>query len=218
MLWGGVADGGGLELRRESDGSVRLSGRFPYGKPAVLSDGGREGRPRKELLEPRAFEYRINTPSSHDGGPKEIHLLSGHDFGKPLASVRAGTLSLKDTAEAVIISAVITRAIAETTHGRDALALLGSGLAVGISPGFRTPPKRAVAVAETIEEEPDDGQPGIDGQPRRGAIIRRIKAALLYEFSIVTRPAYPEAQIEARRWTPETSMRIDNHPLKRWRL
>ncbi|MBV1864654.1 MAG: hypothetical protein KUG74_09480 [Rhodobacteraceae bacterium] len=28
---------GGLEIRRESDGSARLAGRFPYNKRAVLS-------------------------------------------------------------------------------------------------------------------------------------------------------------------------------------
>lgn len=215
MLFGGVADGGGLELRRDDDGGVRLSGRFPYGQPAVLSDGGREGRPRKELFEPRAFAFRIDDPDA------EIHLLTGHSFDHPLASRGTGTLSIRDTAQAVLFEANITRAIAETSHGRDALALLGAGLAVGISPGFRIPPKRAVEDAETIEEEPDDGRPSpLDGQPQRGALIRRIKAALLFEFSIVTRPAYSQAQIEARNWQPATLPRFRDlsNPLNRWRL
>jgi len=212
MLWGGVADGGGLELRREGDGSIRLRGSFPYGKPAVLSDGGREGRPRKELFEPGAFAYRIDDPD------EDMHLLVGHDYDHPLASRGTGTFSIRDTASAVLFEAVISRAISETSHGRDALALIGSGLAVGISPGFRIPPKRAVEDAETVEQEPDDGSPSpLDGQPQRGALIRRIKAALLFEMSVVTRPAYPEAQIEARRWTPETVTRVTDHPLKRWR-
>lgn len=138
----------------------------------------------------------------------------------PLASKATGTLSLRDTATAVLIEATITRAIAETTHGRDALALLAAGLAVGISPGFRIPPRRAVPEAEEIEEEPDDGTLDPQGQPRRGAIIRRIKAALLYELSIVTRPAYPDAQIEARRWTgkPENHHAGLHRTLQRWRL
>jgi hypothetical protein len=62
---------------------------------------------------------------------------------------------------------------------------------MGISPGFRIPPERAVANAEKVEEE--DPALGI-------ALIRYIFAALLYELSIVTRPAYPEAQVEARSW------------------
>lgn len=198
MLWGHHT--GSLELRRANDGSATLVGSFPYDRNAVLSDGGRGGgRPRKERIKSGAFKYRIETPSEH-GGPKEITLLLGHDWNHPLASVRAGTLKLKDTPKAVLLEATITRAIAETSYGRDALAMIGAGLATGLSPGFRLPPPRAVAKAEEIEEEPDDGSIDEDGQPRRGAIIRIVLAALLYEFSLVTRPAYPEAQVEARNW------------------
>lgn len=196
MLWGGVAEPGALELRRMNDGGARLTGRFPYNRNAVLSDGGRTGRPRKERIAPRAFAYRIEDPK------EDIHLLVGHDYGKPLASKAAGTLSFVDTAAALVLNAVITRQVAETTHGRDALAMIGAGLAVGLSPGFRIPPERAVPQAEVIEEEPDTGELDEDGQPMRGAIIRVILAALLYELSLVTRPAYPEAQIEARNWQP----------------
>ena len=203
MLWGGVANGGALELRRATDGSVKLAGRFPYGVPAVLSDGGRDGRPRKELFESRSLEYRINKPD------EDIHLLVGHDYDHPLASRGTGTLSLRDTAAAVTFEATVTQAIAETTHGRDALAMIGAGLAVGISPGFRIPPERAVPDAEEVEEEdPAEGM----------ALIRTVRAALLYELSVVTRPAYPKAQIEARSWTPETVTRVTDHPLKRWRI
>lgn len=212
MLWGGVAISDGLELRRANDGSVRLSGRFPYGDYAVLSDGGREGRPRKERFAPRAFAYRVDDPK------EDIHLLVGHSYDKPLASKGAGTMTLRDTAAALVFEATVTRQIAETSHARDALALLGAGLAVGISPGFRIPPRRAVPDAETVEEEPDDGTLDEQGQPRRGALIRTVTAALLYELSIVVRPAYPDATVEARCWTPETSTRVDVHPLKRWRL
>lgn len=192
MLWGGA--GGGLELRRDDDGGARLAGRFPYGRPAVLSDGGRTGRPRKEVIASHAFGFRVNRPD------EDIHLLVGHDYDHPLASKLTGTLSLRDTAEALLFDARVTPAIAATTHGRDALALIAAGLAVGISPGFRIPPERAVPDAEEIDQEADDGTLDAQGQPRRGAIIRTIKAALLYELSVVTRPAYPEAQIEARAW------------------
>lgn len=207
MLWGGTANGGGLELRRENNGGARLSGRFPYGKPAVLSDGGRTGRPRKEVIARGAFNYRIDDPK------EDIHLLVGHDFGQPLASKNTGTLKFNDTAAALTFAAVITPEIADTVHGRDALALIDAGLAVGISPGFRIPPERAVPKAEEITEEEHAPEEG-----KHRAIIRTILAALLYEFSIVTRPAYPEAQVEARSW--ETAKLIPPHPLtqySRWR-
>ncbi len=201
---------GGLEVRRAHDGSTRLSGSFPYGSPAVLSDGGRTGRPRKEVFAPQAFAFRVNDPS------KEIHLLLGHDFGQPLASKLTGTLQLKDTKAALQLEATISPAIADTSFGRDALAMIGAGLAFGISPGFRMPPERAVprAEAETITEEPIEPEKGM-----HGAIIRTVHEALLYELSVVTRPAYKDSQIEARNWSPGATL-ISAAPahLKRWRL
>ena len=201
---------GRLSVRQNGDGSHTLEGRFPYGSTATLSDGGRRGRPRKERFAPRAFEYRVEDPEA------EIHLLVGHDFNKPLASKKGGSLSLSDSDEALTFEAAISAAVAETSHGRDALALLTAGLAVGLSPGFRIPPERAVEDAEEIEEEPDDGSEDENGEPRRGAIIRTVKAALLYELSIVTRPAYEESQVEARNWSPGHVYRPRRH-VWRWR-
>ncbi|MEL6364334.1 MAG: HK97 family phage prohead protease [Pseudomonadota bacterium] len=172
---------------------MRLQGSFPYNRPALLSDGGRRGRPRKEVVAPGAFRFRIEEPA------EEIYLLAGHRYDKPLASKRAGTLTFTETAAALLISAVVTPLIAETQHGRDAISLLTAGLATGLSPGFRMPPERVVPPeqAEEITEEPDNPE---EGENR--ALIRTIKDALLYEFSVVTQPAYPDAQVEARRWTP----------------
>ncbi|WP_376695363.1 HK97 family phage prohead protease [Wenzhouxiangella sp. EGI_FJ10305] len=180
----GVAEGG-LTVRQEPDGSHVLTGRFPYGSTATISDGGRRGRPRKEQFAPGAFSHRVDAPD------EDIHLLVGHDYGKPLASKLQGSLSLTDGDDALTFEARISPEVADTSHGRDALALLTAGLAVGLSPGFRIPPERAVANAESVEEEdPSEGD----------ALIRTIHAALLYELSIVTRPAYSESQVESRNW------------------
>ena len=206
MLWG--APSGELELRREGDGSTRLRGRFPYGRPAVLSDGGRRGRPRKEIIGRRAFAYRVESPD------EDIHLLVGHDYDRPLASRGTGTLDLEDTDDALLLAARITPDVASTAFGRDALALLNQGLARGLSPGFRLPPARAVPPeqAERIEEEPNAPERGM-----HGAIIRTVLSALLYELSIVTRPAYPEAQVEARRWEPDARPPRARRAAYRWR-
>ncbi len=206
MLYG--ASSGGLEVRRVADGSTRLRGRFPYNRTAVLSDGGRTGRPRKERFAPRAFAYRVNDPKA------DVHLLVGHDYGKPLASRATGTLDLRDTDEALTFDAVVTPEVAQTSHGRDFLALLLAGLAIGLSPGFRIPPKRAVPEAELVEEEPVNPEEG-----ENGAIIRTVLEALLFELSIVTSPAYDEAQVELRSWQP--SLRLETKrplALARWRL
>ena len=189
LLWAG-ADGG-LELRTAA-GAQQLVGRFPYGTPAVLSDGGRNGRPRKEIIAPQAFAYRVDDPE------EDIHLLVGHSFDKPLASKAAGTLMLHDSAEALSFTATITPDIARTSYGADLLAGVSAGLVTGLSPGFRLPPKRAVAEPERVEQEAYDPDRGMFG-----AMIRTVLAALLYELSLVVRPAYPAAQVEARSWSPK---------------
>lgn len=206
MLWGG--SNGDLELRRQGDGGVRLSGRFPYGQRAVLSDGGKTGRPRKEEIAPNAFAYRINDPK------EDIHLLAGHSYDRPLASRGAGTFDIRDTPEAVLFTAIITPEMQRVSYVQDALAGLAAGLIIGLSPGFRIPPERAVKNAETVADEGSDPENGM-----HNAIIRTIWAALLYEFSLVTRPAYPETQVEARNWSPDkpANLPLYRHPLKRWR-
>ncbi len=77
-----------------------------------MSDGGRTGRPQKEVIEPEAFSYRVDLPD------EDIHLLVGHSFDAPLASKLTDTLMLKDSREALTFEAIIPPAIAETTHGR----------------------------------------------------------------------------------------------------
>lgn len=207
MLWGGHS--GGLELRKRASGALALHGRFPYNKRAVLSDGGRTGRPRKEAIASRAFAYRVDRPE------EDIHFLVGHSFDKPLASRAAGTLDLVDGDDALTFTATITPEMQEVSYVRDVLASITAGLTLGISPGFRLPPKRAVPEPELIEDEGSDPENGA-----HNAIIRTVLAALLYELSVVTRPAYPEAQVEARNWD---SVAGDNtatglhRTLNRWR-
>jgi HK97 family phage prohead protease len=202
MLWGGHE--GGLELRKRASGALALHGRFPYGKRAVLSDGGRTGRPRKEAFAPRAFAYRVERPE------EDIHLLIGHSYDRPLASRGAGTLDLTDSDDALTFAATLTAEMQEVSYVRDFLAAMRAGLIVGISPGFRIPPERAVPNAEKVEEEnPAEGM----------ALIRTIFAALLYELSVVTRPAYDETKIEERNWQPDRLiLPVSVHPSARWRV
>ena len=153
-----------LEERAARRGARRLRGRFPYNKAAVLSDGGRTGRPRKEVIAPRAFAYRVEKPD------EDIHLLIGHSYDRPLASRGAGTLDLQDSDEALTFTATITEEMQEVSYVRDFLATSQAGLVMGVSPGFRIPPERAVPKAEEVtEEDPSLGM----------ALIRTIFAALL---------------------------------------
>lgn len=174
---------GTLELRAATRGKgKRLRGRFPYGKPAVLSDGGKKGRPKKEIIAPRAFAFRVERPE------EEIHLLVGHDYGQPLASRGAGTLDLEDSDEALTFEAFIAPAVQRTSWWQDFEGAHAAGLVRGISPGFRIPPPRVAPEAEKVEAE----------NPAQGiAMIRTIFEALLFELSVVTSAAYAEAMIDA---------------------
>lgn len=198
---------GALEVRAARDGSRRLTGRFPYNKRAVLSDGGKTGRPKKEAFASNAFAYRIDQPE------EDIHLLIGHDYDRPLASRGAGNFFIADTPEAVTFQAVISAELQKASYVQDFFAGFGAGLVVGISPGFRIPPERAVPNAEqTTEEDPAEGM----------ALIRTIFSALLYEFSMVTVPAYKETKVEERQVTPGGVILPEgaglHRTLNRWRM
>jgi len=190
MLWG--AHLGGLELRTEG-GETRLRATFPYGRETVL--GVSMGRERREVITARAFADRIERGD-------DVHFLSGHDFNKPLASRSAGTLTLTETDDALTVDATISDEMAAVSWVRDFLSARAAGLIRGLSPGFRVRPG-----GETVEQ-------------RGNAILRTIRAADLIEISAVTKPAYPQAQIEARNWQPlgEVARRVvEKHPALRWR-
>lgn len=187
MLWGGYT--GSLELRAEG-GETRLRGRFPYGATTVLATTPQR---RREVFAARAFAARIEAG-------EDIHLLSGHDFEKPLASRAAGSLELHDGEDALTFEARID---AGTSWAHDFLAAHKAGLIRGLSPGFR--------VAEDGEIVKRDG----DG------LIRVVHRADLFEISAVTRAAYPTATVEARNWElhqDRQRFRGAVHPLNRWRL
>ncbi len=147
-----------LEIRagRQASGSI------PYWRKGMLSDGqNRGGRPLGEVIEPGAFEFRINQPD------EDIHVLKSHDFAEPLASTRAGSLTFRDTLKALTFVATI----AATRAGDDVLELISSKVAAGVSFGFRLPPKRRVEDAAVMEREPftlGEGDEAVRFARRRG--------------------------------------------------
>ena len=181
MLWGGSL--GGLEVRQEGE-AVRVAGRFPYDTRTELVPG------YFETIARGAFASRVNSG-------EELHFLSGHDFEKPLASRSAGTLTVRDETDALVIEATVA---GNTSWARDFLAAHEAGLIRGLSPGFR--------VASDGERVTRQGE----------TMHRTITKAALAEISAVTRAAYPSAQIEARNWTAEAKPFRRNVPAHlRWR-
>ena len=171
-----IFEAGELEIRR-SGGSRTVRGRFNYSSMATIRD---RGRVRKERFEPGAFRYVIEDDS------RQIDVLVGHDFGKPLASRKAGTLSIEDGADAVTFEARLPDD--PPSWVIDAERAIAAGLMTGLSPGFSVPPASAVPDAERLEPEP--GNPGVQ--------IRVIREAVLREFSVVTAPAYADAAVDLR--------------------
>lgn len=194
----------GLELRAAGDGTRRLKGSFPYGSLAVVNAGGNGQRPRKEQFAPKAFSFAVGDLT------RDIHFLIGHSFDRPLASRKAGTLVLADGDEALEFEAILTPDILRTSWAQDFVAAFAAGLIGGVSPGFRVAPADVVPKPEeTTDEDPSQGN----------ALIRTIYAAVLFELSMVTRPAYPETQVDLRAFNPAPALVTrPASALRRWRV
>ena len=171
-----IFEAGELEIRRSGGGRV-LSGRFNYGSMATIRD---RGRVRKERFEPRAFRFAIEDDS------RNIDVLVGHDFGKPIASRKAGTLEIADGDDGVTFEARLPDD--PPSWVVDAEKSIAAGLMVGLSPGFSVPPASVVPDAEKLV--PEEGNEGV--------MVRVIREAVLREFSVVTAPSYPDAAVDLR--------------------
>ena len=168
-----------LEIRQRSGGGRTLSGRFPYGKKAVVRD---RGTTRKESIQPGAFKFSV------EDAEREIHLLFGHDYNRPLARKLNGSLKLKDTPKELRFDVTLPDAAARPSWMEDAIKSVRSGLVSGLSPGFVIPPSRTVPNALKLRPEPGN----------ESVMIREVYEASLLEISIVARPAYREAGVELR--------------------
>ena len=186
---------GNLEIR-QVNGSRLLTGTFPYGGLATMSD---RGRVRKERINSGAFAFAIDDPDAR------IDLLVGHDFGKPIASRQSGTLEIQDNGDSVTFQATLPDD--PPSWVVDAEKAIAAGIMTGLSPGFRVPPLSVVPGAERTVPEP--GNPGVS--------IREVNQAVLREMSVVTSAGYRDATVDLRRgelaayWPP-----LDNRSVLRW--
>lgn len=170
-----------LECRARG-GRRRISGKFRYGKTAVLSAGGFAGKPLKEVMGPDAFGHSVRESDN------DISLLKGHSFDSILGSRNNKSLQIESDKDAVTFRAEIDPAIERLGYVEETIGQIEAGLIAGISPGFTFPPTRAVKKPITETREPVDPEKGM-----HGALIQTINAAILYELSLVARPAYADA-------------------------
>ena len=165
-----------LELRQDGR---EIVGSFPYNSLGVISD---RGRVRKETFRSRAFSFAVNDPA------REISLLYGHEFSKPLASKLRRSLELTESDSALDFRAALPPISEQPTWMQDTVLSIRGGLLGGLSPGFRVPPRSVVPGAEF--EEAEAGNPGV--------FIRNIVQAMLGEMSVVARPTYTDTFLDLR--------------------
>ena len=207
---------GALEVRRVG-GSRILSGSFPLGRTATVRSSGRV---RKERFKAgnggssMSWQFRefqkVQAKLSEDIGAiaddvlagledalekRNTFLLSGHDYDKTIADTLTGNLALEFSDDAVKFSATLPDEAAMPSWVKDAVLAVEGGQLRGISPGFVVPPKGGERLL------PEPGNPGV--------MIREIEDSVVYEFSLVARPAYSGTNIDAR--SDESAVRGAQH-------
>ena len=175
---------GELEIRQDGR---KLFGRFPYETLATTSD---RLRTRKETFSAGAFRFSVEEAKAKRA---RIDLLEGHSFNRPLGNSLDDSVEFSEIRNErggldLVFEATLPVEAEQPAYMRDAVLKIRNGLARGISPGFRVPPRAVVANAEELIPEP--GNPSVN--------IRRINQAVLFEMSVVTRGAYQEAAVESR--------------------
>ena len=202
----GAIYSGGLEIR--ATGDVRtLVGRFPYGVTATTRAVGRQ---RKERFRSGSLSWQTREfaklqakmgeviQSSIDKARKQVlieeledalekrntFLLIGHSYDKTIADMRSGTLVVKHTDAAVELEATLPPDAKMPSWVRDAVLAVEGKQLRGISPGFVVSNKGA----ERLVPEEGEGD----------ALVREILDATAYEYSVVSRPAYPTTSVDAR--------------------
>ena len=200
---------GTLELRASGR---RLSGSFPYSQKAGdrMATVMNKGRVRKERIAPDAFGWQVREfeklqaelASTLESAVDEarvqilrqelerrnIHVLAGHSYDKPMGDMLRSGARVSSTREALEFEIELPVEADQPGYMRDTIAMIRAGLVGGISPGFRVPPKGVVANGERLEPEPGNA----------AVQVRVIENAVLSELSIVTRPAYSETDIDVR--------------------
>ena len=198
---------GELEIRARG-GRRSLRAKFPYGATATVRSAGRA---RKERFAPGSMSWQVREfekvqrqladtiESSIDEARKRLlieqledalekrntFLLVGHSYDRTIADMRSGTLAVRHTDKAVELEATLPPDNEMPSWVRDAVLAVKGGQLRGVSPGFQVPAGRG---RERLVPEDGDGD----------SLVRVIEDAVVFEYSVVARPAYPSTAVDAR--------------------
>ena len=192
-----------LEIRARSGGGAMMRAKFPYNRTATIKAGGRV---RKERFRSGSMSWQVRefeklqaqmaatVDKAADKAIREAleeslerrntHLLVGHDFNRAIADMRTGNLRVKHTAAAVELEADLPDDGLQPSWVRDSVLAVKGGQLRGLSPGFNVTAKGGERLV------PETGNPGV--------MIREIEDAVVYEYSLVARPAYAGTKVDAR--------------------
>ena len=203
---------GSFEIRARGGARV-LSGRFLYNATATVRSAGRVRKERfasgSMSWQVREFEKlqaelsqvmqsavdRARIEALQDAVEKRnTYLLVGHDYNRSIADMRTGSLKVRHTSEAVELEAELPAESRQPSWVRDAVLAVEGGQFRGISPGFQVPAGKGGE-----REVPEDG-PG-------DAMVREITDAVVFEYSLVARPAYASTEVDARADDPAAEPR-----------
>ena len=187
-----------LEVRQ---GGRSLFGSFPYGKLGVISD---RGRVRKEIFMPRSFAFAA------DDLTREINLLSGHDFNRPLASRSAGTLEIDDRTESFDFQANLPPEGQRPSWMNDAVMGVAEGLIRGLSPGFKIPPAGVPLASTGVPQSTLDAvldAAGIEGDRSPASAAGGIVSAL---SGVATVAILKAVQMKKEKANPSVEVRQIN--------
>ena len=196
---------GGLEIRRGGGGRI-LSGSFPLGRQATVRSNGRVrkerfkrgGGGRSVSWQYREFQ-KLQAQLAEDVSniaadviseledqleKRNSFLLVGHDYDKTIADTLTGNLALNFSDDAVNFSATLPDEAAMPSWVLDAVKAVEGGQLRGVSPGFQVPSKGSERLI------PEPGNPSV--------MIREIEDSVVFEWSLVSRPAYSGTDITAR--------------------
>ena len=200
-----------FEIRQRGAGRI-LSGTFNYstGPGRGMGTVADRGRVRKERIGKNAFGWQITRfqelqeelghvmQGAVDQARRElimqelerrnVHVLAGHSFQKPLGDMLKGTARVTSDDAAVRFEVDLPDEADMPSYMLDTIKEIRTKRAGGISPGFKIPPANVVPNALTREPEP--GNPGV--------FVEVVNQAVLHELSIVTRPVYAGTEIDVR--------------------
>ena len=180
----GAYPGSTVEVRARRSG---LSGVFNYGRDRTVKDRGKR---RKSRINRGAFSWQMREFEKLQGElsdaigesvkagirdkMREVQLLAGPDYSKPLASLKAGTLKLRDGPDGLEFDAV---KLPDASYAKDLQAGMAAKSAdYGVDVLYKIPPRDVVPDAFEIIPEPGTG-----------VEIEVIKQATLQAIAIVSR-------------------------------